>query len=483
MRKVLGSGVLVLGTVALGLWARADHAARMEAAVEQATAIALAASVHGVGASVSGRDITLTGLADTAAERAALLAAAQAVPGRRIVNADGLAVLPAAVPYVTEITKAEGGALSASGHLPREALRASLGERMGGAQNALTLASGAPDSWAELVQAGAGALAPFDFGTARIEDDRLTLSGQMLGPDQHIAMLGALGPFADSADITNVLLLDDGSPPRWQFDFSANSGAVLTGKLPLGITPDLVQRETGLRALSGEDVSLARIGDAGDAGLWARLGPVLALLETLRLTGGPEGLAALAGFARGVDLAAAQAALARDLGAGIDQSVETATPGADEGAERVHAATGLRERLSGGYWLEVPSFTPSLSVCTEQTNAVLAGETINFLSGSAQLDAGALAILNRLGSVIRECATVGGLKAEIGGHTDASGTPEANRRLSQLRASAVRLALIERGAPREALVSRGYGDTQPIADNATDDGKAQNRRTTSLWTQ
>jgi OOP family OmpA-OmpF porin len=158
MRKVLGSGVLVLGTVALGLWARADHAARMEAAVEQATAIALAASVHGVGASVSGRDITLTGLADTAAERAALLAAAQAVPGRRIVNADGLAVLPAAVPYVTEITKAEGGALSASGHLPREALRAALAPTLAGAEAGLTLASGAPDGWADMVQAGVAAL-------------------------------------------------------------------------------------------------------------------------------------------------------------------------------------------------------------------------------------------------------------------------------------------------------------------------------------
>ena len=68
------------------------------------------------------------------------------------------------------------------------------------------------------------------------------------------------------------------------------------------------------------------------------------------------------------------------------------------------------------------------------------------------------------------------LKVEVAGHTDNVGTPEANLKLSQERAQAVMAALVERGIPAARLTAKGYGQTTPIADNRTEDGRAKNRR-------
>ena len=65
---------------------------------------------------------------------------------------------------------------------------------------------------------------------------------------------------------------------------------------------------------------------------------------------------------------------------------------------------------------------------------------------------------------------------EIGGHTDSEGTEVNNQRLSLQRAQAVRIYLAGKGVPAPRLVAMGFGSTVPIADNATPEGRAQNRR-------
>jgi len=69
------------------------------------------------------------------------------------------------------------------------------------------------------------------------------------------------------------------------------------------------------------------------------------------------------------------------------------------------------------------------------------------------------------------------LRIEIGGHTDHTGSEEWNLRLSEQRAASVRDYLVKRGIAPERLTSRGYGMSQPIAPNNTEQGRAQNRRT------
>jgi len=68
------------------------------------------------------------------------------------------------------------------------------------------------------------------------------------------------------------------------------------------------------------------------------------------------------------------------------------------------------------------------------------------------------------------------LRFSVEGHTDADGDAELNQRLSQQRAESVVQALIQKGISADRLQAKGWGASKPVADNTTDDGKAQNRR-------
>jgi outer membrane protein OmpA-like peptidoglycan-associated protein len=69
------------------------------------------------------------------------------------------------------------------------------------------------------------------------------------------------------------------------------------------------------------------------------------------------------------------------------------------------------------------------------------------------------------------------LKIEISGHTDNAGKPADNLALSVNRAKAVVNYLTIKGIPANRLIAKGYGETKPMADNKTEDGRALNRRT------
>ena len=69
------------------------------------------------------------------------------------------------------------------------------------------------------------------------------------------------------------------------------------------------------------------------------------------------------------------------------------------------------------------------------------------------------------------------MKIEIAGHTDNVGDEESNLELSQKRQNSVRDYLIGQGIAPERLIAKGYGETQPVASNDTEEGRAKNRRT------
>lgn len=68
------------------------------------------------------------------------------------------------------------------------------------------------------------------------------------------------------------------------------------------------------------------------------------------------------------------------------------------------------------------------------------------------------------------------LAANVVGHTDSTGNPNYNMTLSQKRAQSVASYLTDRGVARNRLSAEGRGQTQPVADNGTEAGRAQNRR-------
>lgn len=70
----------------------------------------------------------------------------------------------------------------------------------------------------------------------------------------------------------------------------------------------------------------------------------------------------------------------------------------------------------------------------------------------------------------------GDVNIEVAGHTDSMGSDAYNMKLSRQRAEAVRNFLISRGVAADRLTAKGYGESQPVADNATEEGRFKNRR-------
>jgi OOP family OmpA-OmpF porin len=81
-----------------------------------------------------------------------------------------------------------------------------------------------------------------------------------------------------------------------------------------------------------------------------------------------------------------------------------------------------------------------------------------------------------LDNMARFLADVPAARGVVEGHTDNVGADAYNLALSQRRADAVRKYLIDKGVAADRLQTKGLGETQPEADNATADGRAQNRR-------
>jgi OOP family OmpA-OmpF porin len=118
---------------------------------------------------------------------------------------------------------------------------------------------------------------------------------------------------------------------------------------------------------------------------------------------------------------------------------------------------------------------PTPEECEAKLNDILVEQKLSFAPGEAVIEAAGDGQLGRLTAALEECERSA---FEIGGHTDSQGRESMNQELSQQRADAVRAALISRGTPPSQLVAVGYGETQPIADNDTAEGREANRRIT-----
>ncbi|MFN8285311.1 MAG: OmpA family protein [Chitinophagales bacterium] len=98
---------------------------------------------------------------------------------------------------------------------------------------------------------------------------------------------------------------------------------------------------------------------------------------------------------------------------------------------------------------------------------------INFETGKSDIKSESQKII---GQIVEMMKGNPALKVSIEGHTDNVGTAANNKTLSENRAKAVVEALVAKGIERSRLSSKGWGQDKPVADNKTEEGRAQNRR-------
>ncbi len=119
-------------------------------------------------------------------------------------------------------------------------------------------------------------------------------------------------------------------------------------------------------------------------------------------------------------------------------------------------------------------FTAVALAVALQDKGTVSVHQILFDTGTATIKPESAPTLASIGELLQSDAM---LKVEIQGHTDNVGTPAVNLRLSRDRAAAVKTYLVQNlGIAADRLTTSGFGDTKPVATNATQDGRAQNVR-------
>lgn len=140
-------------------------------------------------------------------------------------------------------------------------------------------------------------------------------------------------------------------------------------------------------------------------------------------------------------------------------------------AVRRQIAADTQARLNPTYTVDY-----ALRVATSDQallDQTLANRIIEFAPSSAQLLPAGQAILDEMAATLLKLP---GRRIEVIGHTDSSGSRESNIALSLARADAVRAYLAAKGVPAAGITVSGVGPDRPVASNATDTGRARNRR-------
>lgn len=139
----------------------------------------------------------------------------------------------------------------------------------------------------------------------------------------------------------------------------------------------------------------------------------------------------------------------------------------------------IEEAIPEGYNLDLTIMTRQIGQplgpvqCRDRLQADLKTGRIEFQGAQATLLETSLGLLDRVAGTILRCRDVG---IEVAAHADSDGSASQNKELTQARAETVVDYLVDAGVKRERLTAMGYGEDNPIADNATEEGKRANRR-------
>jgi outer membrane protein OmpA-like peptidoglycan-associated protein len=145
----------------------------------------------------------------------------------------------------------------------------------------------------------------------------------------------------------------------------------------------------------------------------------------------------------------------------------------DELVERISRVSGMRVVVDDMVEFDPKAQAKLESLAFNRALQNLDFSRVAFEQGSTSLTDDSRVALLQLVQVLR---TSPSSRIRISGHTDNTGRPEVNLRISRERAQAVADFLTQNGVESDQLIAQGYGATRPIADNATEAGRTANRR-------
>lgn len=137
--------------------------------------------------------------------------------------------------------------------------------------------------------------------------------------------------------------------------------------------------------------------------------------------------------------------------------------------------------LQRSYWEDHRNLMTNVRLCKGAvplynrliTDGKIITYAITFDIGKANIKPESMTEINRIAQLMKDN---GDLKFEVQGHTDNTGTVAGNQKLSEQRAQAIVNKLVEMGIAANRLSAKGMGQSAPLADNSTDEGRAKNRR-------
>lgn len=121
------------------------------------------------------------------------------------------------------------------------------------------------------------------------------------------------------------------------------------------------------------------------------------------------------------------------------------------------------------------TLSPEALVEQQRLDSIVSGRTIPFDKESDKFNDEGRTLIDEIAASILAMPDKT-LRIRVGGHTDSKGSDGGNQRLSQRRANAVKNRLVLKGVAASRIEAVGYGETTPIGDNGTEEGRAQNRR-------
>lgn len=407
---------------------------------------------------ISDRSMRVSGQAlDPDDHELALAALAGIPPSAGSISA--IDIMPAAIsgPYTWAAAR-KGDRLTVSGYVPDSAIRSAILSRAGeiGAEteDGMRFASGLPQrvDWMEATGTGLSLLAAMSQGTVTLTDVTLNVSGEA----------------RDAAAFRNIQDILGNRLP----------GGVMLGTADIGMAEgqpyEWSARLTRQQLELGGQVPDQAVHDAILNSARLKFGTIEIRDRMELLPGAPDGFgqAALIALQALSRLEQSEAVL-KDRNLSVQGSALSGVALRDT---RRLIEEGLPEGFSGAGSLsraEVPETVLLPVDCQQQLDSLAGSNTVLFQTGDAGIESHSFGFLDRIAATVQQC---GDVRMEISGHTDSDGSEADNLVLSERRADAVADYLTAAGVDAKRLVAVGHGESRPVRENETVQGKAANRR-------